>query len=73
MLSASPASGLPRSRLIIRSSVDGWAITAVVDPTTQFGLFDLPAGEQAVGGITNSGSELGGASGLRPSHRPVRY
>jgi hypothetical protein len=58
----SPASGLPRSRLLIRSDVDGWAITQAIDPT-RFNLFDLPAGEQAIGGITNSGPELGGAFG----------
>jgi hypothetical protein len=58
----SPASGLPRSRLIMRSSVDGWALTQAVDPT-RTNLFDLPAGEQAIGGITNSGPEIGGAFG----------
>jgi hypothetical protein len=58
----SPASGLPRSRLLMRSSVDGWAITQASDPT-RFNLFDLPAGEQPIGGITNSGPELGGALG----------
>jgi hypothetical protein len=58
----SPASGLDRSRLLLRSSVDGWSLTQAVDPT-RFNLFDLPAGEQAIGGITNSGPEIGGAFG----------
>jgi hypothetical protein len=65
----SPASGLPRSRLLMRSSVDGWAITQAIDPT-RFNLFDLPAGEQPIGGITNSGPELSvalGASAIAPT------
>ena len=46
----------------MRSSVDGWAITQAIDPT-RFNLFGLAAGEQPIGGITNSGPELGGALG----------
>jgi hypothetical protein len=58
----SPASGLDRSRLFIRSSVDGWSLTQAVDPT-RTNLTNLAAGEQAIGGITNNGPEIGGAFG----------
>jgi hypothetical protein len=57
----SPASGLDRSRLLLRSSVDGWSMTPSL--TSSAGLFDLPAGEQEIGGITNDGVEIGGALG----------
>ena len=59
----SPVSGLPRSRLVIRSAVNGWALTQAIDPT-RTNLFDLPAGEEPIGGVTTSAPTIEpGASG----------
>jgi hypothetical protein len=49
--------GFPRSRLVIRSSVDGWALTQAVDPT-RTNLLGLPAGEEPIGGVTVSVPEI---------------
>jgi hypothetical protein len=43
--------GSPRSRLFIRSSVDGWSLTQAIDPT-RTNLVDLPAGEEPIGGVS---------------------
>jgi hypothetical protein len=58
----SPASGFPRSRLVIRSSVADWALTQAIDPT-RTNLLGLPAGEEPIGGITVSAPEIVSAFG----------
>jgi hypothetical protein len=43
--------GSPRSRLFIRSSVDGWHLTQAIDPT-RTNLVNLLAGEEPIGGVS---------------------
>jgi hypothetical protein len=57
-----PNEALDAGQLVMRSSVDGWALTS--DATGQRGLLNLPAGERVLAQMSTGTGELGTAGAL---------